>query len=56
MKGPYDAILNIGVRCLIFILRRSLTPRFWVNLSDLKVEIPGIIEISNLRETGETVV
>lgn len=55
-KAIYDAIPNIGICCLIFKLKRSLTPHFWVNLSDPKIEIPGMIEFSNLRPVDHTVV
>jgi protoporphyrinogen oxidase len=55
-KVKYDAIKNIGVCCLLFKLKRSVTPHFWVNISEPDIEIPGIIEFSNLRSTGDTVV
>lgn len=55
-KSRYDAIPNIGVVCVMFRLRRSVTPHFWVNISDPRIEIPGIIEFSNLRPTGDTVI
>jgi protoporphyrinogen oxidase len=55
-KASYDAIPNIGVCCLIFKLKRSLTPHFWVNLSDPDIPIPGVIEFSNLRRIAEHVV
>jgi protoporphyrinogen oxidase len=55
-KAKYDAIPNIGICCLIFKLKRSLTPHFWVNLSDPEIEIPGIIEFSNLRPVDDHVV
>jgi protoporphyrinogen oxidase len=48
-KAKYDSINNIGVCCLVFKLRRSVTPHFWVNVSDADIAIPGIIEFSNLR-------
>ncbi len=50
-KQRYDAIHNIGVICVIFKLRRSITPHFWVNISEPDLEIPGVIEFSNLRPT-----
>lgn len=56
VKQQYDAIPNIGICCLIFKLKRSLSPHFWVNLSDPAIEIPGIIEFSNLRPMKDTVV
>jgi len=55
-KRQYDAIPNIGVCCLIFKLKRSLSPHFWVNLSEPGIEIPGLIEFSNLRPVSDTVV
>jgi protoporphyrinogen oxidase len=52
----YRAIANIGVVCVVFRLKRSLSPHFWINISDPRFEIPGIVEFSNLRPTGDTVV
>jgi protoporphyrinogen oxidase len=51
-KAKYDAIHNIGVICVIFRLAKSVTPHFWVNISVDEIEIPGIIEFSNLRNVG----
>ena len=51
-KARYDAIHNIGCICVIFKLRRSVSPHFWVNISEPTLEIPGIIEFSNLRPMG----
>src|SRR5262249_2390314 len=50
-KAKYDAIQNIGVVCVVFKLRRSVSPHFWINIIDPAFEIPGIIEFSNLRPT-----
>jgi protoporphyrinogen oxidase len=54
----YARIMNIGVVCVVLKLRHSVTPYFWVNITDYDMPIPGIIEFSNLRPTGtgETVV
>ena len=51
-KEKYNGIKNIGVCCLVFKLMRSVTPHFWVNINDLAISIPGIIEFSNLRSIG----
>jgi protoporphyrinogen oxidase len=51
-KQRYEAIHNIGVICVIFKLARAVTPHFWVNISVPDLEIPGIIEFSNLRSVG----
>jgi len=48
-KKRYDAIQNIGVVCVMFRLRRKLSPHFWVNISDRRIDVPGVIEFSNLR-------
>ena len=53
-KAKYEAILNTGVCCLVFKLRRKVSPHFWVNVSEPDMEIPGIIEFSNLRAVGES--
>ena len=55
-KARYDAIQNIGVICLVFKLKRSVTPHFWVNIVEPGIPIPGIIEFSNLRRTDDTIV
>jgi protoporphyrinogen oxidase len=57
-KARYEAIENIGVCCIVFKLKRSVTEHFWLNLSEPGMEVPGIIEFSNLRPMpdGETVV
>ena len=51
-KQRFAEIHNIGVICVIFRLRRSVTPHFWVNISEPDIEIPGIIEFTNLRDIG----
>ncbi len=55
-KQRYDSIHNIGVICVIFKLTRSVTPHFWVNVSEPDIEIPGVIEFSNLRPLGSQAV
>jgi protoporphyrinogen oxidase len=55
-KARYDAIDNIGVVCIVFKLKRSVTPHFWVNITAPDIPIPGIIEFSNLRPTEDTIV
>lgn len=55
-KAKYKAINNIGVCCLLFKLKKSVTPYFWVNINARDIAIPGIIEFSNLRPIDHTVV
>jgi protoporphyrinogen oxidase len=51
-KDRFEAIHNIGVICVIFKLSRSVSPHFWVNVSETDITIPGVIEFSNLRDVG----
>lgn len=55
-KDAYRAIKNIGVVCVMLKLKRPVTRHFWVNINDPAMEIPGIIEFSNLRPLPDTVV
>jgi protoporphyrinogen oxidase len=55
-RARYDAIANIGVVCVVFRLKHSVTPHFWVNIVDPRFEIPGIVEFSNLRTVGDSVI
>lgn len=43
------AIENIGVACVILKLNRPVSPYFWMNVTDPRIPIPGIIEYSNLH-------
>ena len=42
-------IENIPVACVILKLTQRLTENFWMNISDPAIEIPGVIEYSNLN-------
>lgn len=52
----YAQVENMGVVCVIFRLKRKVTDNFWLNVSQPGMEIPGIIEFSNLRPLPEHVV
>ncbi|WP_433968811.1 FAD-dependent oxidoreductase [Tunturiibacter gelidiferens] len=56
-KARYESIVNMGICCLVFKLKRSVSPHFWVNISEPDISTPGIIEFSQLRPVGgDTVV
>jgi protoporphyrinogen oxidase len=55
-RARYESIQNMGVVCVIFRLRKGVSRNFWLNVSDESMEIPGIIEFSNLRPLQESVV
>jgi protoporphyrinogen oxidase len=50
------AIENIAVVCVIAKLRQPLSENFWMNINDPAIEIPGVIEYSNLYPTGPAIV
>jgi protoporphyrinogen oxidase len=52
----YRGFDNVGVACIVHKLRRQVTRNFWVNVSDPTIEIPGFVEFSNLRPTGDGIV
>ncbi len=43
------AIENIPVACVILKLRHAISENFWMNISDPGIDIPGVIEYSNLN-------
>jgi len=51
-RARYESIANMGVCCLVFKLKQSVSPHFWVNVSEPDIAIPGIVEFSNLRPAG----
>lgn len=48
----------LGVVCILLVLRRSVSPSFWVNVNDPEIPFNGFIEYSNLdrRIAGRAVV
>jgi protoporphyrinogen oxidase len=52
----YKGFDNVGVVCVIHKLKRQVSPNFWVNISDPAMTIPGFVEFSNLRPTGDVIV
>ncbi len=49
----YRALKNVAVVCVIAKLRRQLTANFWLNTNDPEMDIPGLVEYSNLRPLGD---
>jgi protoporphyrinogen oxidase len=56
VKARYRAIKNIGICCVVLKLSQSVSPHFWINVEDEGIEIPGVIEFTNLRELGTTII
>jgi protoporphyrinogen oxidase len=54
-RRKVEAIRNVGVVCVLLKLKRPFTRNFWMNINDPRIEIPGLIEYSNLNPLGTTI-
>jgi protoporphyrinogen oxidase len=52
----YKGLDNVGVVCVILKLTNPLTGNFWLNISDSAIELPGLIEFTNLYPLPENLV
>jgi protoporphyrinogen oxidase len=52
----YRSLKNIAVVCVIARLRKSVTSNFWLNTNDPEMDIPVLVEYSNLRPLKDHVV
>lgn len=52
----FQAIKNIAVVCVIVKLRKAVTDNFWLNTNDPEMDIPGLVEYSNLRPLDQHIV
>jgi protoporphyrinogen oxidase len=52
----FDSVNNIAVVCVIVKLQKPLTGNFWLNVNDPEMDIPGLVEYSNLRELDKHIV
>lgn len=54
--AKFQAVKNIAVVCVIVKLRRRLTENFWLNVNDDAMDIPGLVEYTNLRPLDQHIV
>jgi protoporphyrinogen oxidase len=54
--NQFRAIQNIAVVCVIAKLRKAVTENFWLNTNDPDMDIPGLVEYTNLRPLNEHIV
>ncbi|MDD4351714.1 MAG: FAD-dependent oxidoreductase, partial [Candidatus Gracilibacteria bacterium] len=47
---------NVAVACVILKCKRAISENFWMNVNDEQMEIPGIIEFSNLNPLKEKII
>lgn len=54
--AKFRSVNNIAVVCVIVKLRKSLTENFWLNTNDPDMDIPGLVEYTNLRPLDQHIV
>ncbi len=54
--AKYQTVKNIAVVCVIVKLRKAVTGNFWLNTNDPEMDIPGLVEYSNLRPLDQHIV
>lgn len=52
----YRSLQNIAVVCVIAKLARPVSDNFWINTSDPDMDIPGLVEYTNLRPLDSHIV
>lgn len=52
----FKSVKNVAVVCVIAKLRKPVTDNFWLNVNDPDMDIPGIVEYTNLRKMGDHIV
>lgn len=52
----FAAVRNIAVVCVIAKLRKAVTENFWLNTNDPEMDIPGLVEYTNLRPLDHHIV
>ena len=56
-RAKVAAIRSVGVVCVLLKLARPFTRNFWMNINDPRIQIPGLIEYSNLNPLdGSTII
>jgi protoporphyrinogen oxidase len=54
--NAYRAVRNIAVVCVIAKMRKPVTENFWLNTNDQEMDIPGLVEYTNLRPLNDHIV
>jgi protoporphyrinogen oxidase len=56
LLDAYRSVRNIAVVCVIAKLKRPVTENFWLNTNDPEMDIPGLVEYTNLRPLDQHIV
>ncbi len=54
--ASFQSMKNVAVVCVIAKLRKPLTNNFWLNTNDPEMDIPGLVEYTNLRPLDQHIV
>lgn len=54
--AKFKALKNIAVVCVIAKLTKPLTENFWLNTNDPDMDIPGLVEYTNLQPLNQHIV
>ena len=54
--AKFQALKNIAVVCVIAKLTKPLTENFWLNINDPDMDIPGLVEYTNLQPLEQNIV
>lgn len=54
--AQFKQLKNIAVVCIIVKLKKAVTENFWLNINDKRMDIPGIVEYSNLNPLDDHIV
>lgn len=56
LLDAYRSVKNIAVVCVIAKLKKPVTKNFWLNTNDPEMDIPGLVEYTNLRPLDQHIV
>jgi protoporphyrinogen oxidase len=56
ISAKFSALKNVAVVCVIAKLKKRVTENFWLNTNDDDMDIPGLVEYTNLRPLDHHVV
>lgn len=56
LLDAYKRVNYVAVVCVIAKLNRAVTANFWLNTNDPNMDIPGIVEYTNLRPLDQHIV
>lgn len=56
ISNKFKALKNIAVVCVIAKLKIKVTENFWLNINDPDMDIPGLVEYTNLQSLENSIV